>query len=56
MKLISWNVNGIRAWHKKDGMLDWVKKQNPDFFLIQETKAESEQLSEELLSFNNYFS
>lgn len=56
MKLISWNVNGIRAWHKKDGMLDWVKKQNPDFFMIQETKAEAEQLSEDLLGFNNYFS
>lgn len=54
MKLISWNVNGIRAWHKK-GMLDWVKRQDPDFFCVQETKAEQEQLPEELIDFNDYF-
>lgn len=53
MKLISWNVNGIRAWHKK-GMLSWIREQNPDFFIIQETKAHPEQLPDELLEFDDY--
>lgn len=56
MKLICWNVNGIRAWYKKEGRLDWVKKQNPDFFIIQETKAHPDQLPEELLEFDDYIS
>jgi exodeoxyribonuclease-3 len=37
MKLLSWNVNGIRAVMKK-GFLDFVKKENPDILCIQETK------------------
>jgi len=55
MKIISWNVNGIRAWHKK-GMLDWVLKKSPDFFCVQETKAELEQLTEDLQTPPGYFS
>jgi exodeoxyribonuclease-3 len=43
MKLISWNVNGIRAWYKK-GSYDWFIKKSPDFMCIQETKAHPEQL------------
>ena len=53
MKIISWNVNGIRAWHKK-GALDWILKQSPDIFCIQETKAEAVQLTEDLLSPKGY--
>ncbi|MCA9478728.1 MAG: endonuclease/exonuclease/phosphatase family protein, partial [Nanoarchaeota archaeon] len=37
MKLISWNVNGIRAVLKK-GFLDFVKKYDPDVLCVQETK------------------
>lgn len=48
MKFISWNVNGIRAWYKKE-MFDWVMKQSPDFFCVQETKAEPEQLAGDLV-------
>ena len=43
MKIVSYNVNGIRAAIKK-GLLDWIKKENPDIVCIQETKAQEEQL------------
>lgn len=55
MKLISWNVNGIRAWSKK-GMFDWFLKQSPDFFCIQETKAHPEQLDDKILAPDGYTS
>ncbi len=53
MNIISWNVNGIRAWHKK-GKLEWLLKESPDMFCIQETKAEYDQLPEELKSVPGY--
>ena len=43
MKIISWNVNGIRAVLKK-GFLDFINKTNPDIICIQETKASPEQV------------
>lgn len=43
MKIISWNVNGIRAVLKK-GFQDFVKKENPDIVCIQETKAHPDQV------------
>lgn len=49
MKIISWNVNGIRAAQKK-GFLDWLKKESPDIACIQETKAHPDQLDRELLN------
>lgn len=58
MKLISWNVNGIRAWYKK-GSYDWFVKQSPDFMCIQETKAHPEQLEKDfpaLFKPEGYFS
>jgi len=42
-KLISWNVNGIRAAIKK-GFLDFIEKYNPDILCLQETKARPEQV------------
>ncbi|MDR1127480.1 MAG: endonuclease/exonuclease/phosphatase family protein, partial [Treponema sp.] len=47
MKILSWNVNGIRAVEKK-GFLEWLKTESPDMLCIQETKAEPSQLSESL--------
>lgn len=38
MKIISWNVNGIRACVKK-GLREYLQKEDPDVFLVQETKA-----------------
>lgn len=43
MKILSYNVNGIRAALKK-GFIDWLKAANPDVLCIQETKAQKEQL------------
>ena len=43
MKIISYNVNGIRAALKK-GFIDWLQAANPDVICIQETKAHKEQL------------
>lgn len=55
MKIISWNVNGFRAVHRKGLFLDFVKKEDPDIFCLQETKASQEQLPEELLKIAGYF-
>jgi exodeoxyribonuclease-3 len=43
MKIISYNVNGIRAALKK-GFIDWLEAASPDVICIQETKAHKEQL------------
>ena len=53
LTLISWNVNGIRAIHKK-GFLDWVKATQPDILGIQETKAEESQLPPDLAQISGY--
>jgi len=53
MKLISWNVNGIRAAVKK-GFLDYLAKEQPDILCIQESKAHKEQLSSEILEEHGY--
>lgn len=53
MKLISWNVNGIRAAEKK-GLLQWMAKASPDILCLQETKARPEQLSDDLRSPKGY--
>lgn len=53
MKLISWNVNGIRAIDKK-GFFDWFKNESPDILCIQEIKAEKEQFPPHLRSTPGY--
>jgi len=55
MRIVSWNVNGIRAIAKK-GFYDWVQKESPDIFCLQETKASPEQLTPELLNIDGYTS
>ncbi|MDP2705163.1 MAG: exodeoxyribonuclease III [Patescibacteria group bacterium] len=57
MNIISWNVNGIRACHKK-GCWDWLIKESPDILCLQETKAHPDQLPEEVRNpkgFSAYF-
>lgn len=51
--LVSWNVNGIRAATKK-GFLSWLEKTKPDIVCIQETKAQVDQLSDEILHPKGY--
>lgn len=53
MKLISWNVNGLRAVEKK-GFLEWLKDTGADIISIQEVKAREEQLSEEMRNIEGY--
>lgn len=53
LKIISWNVNGIRAAHKK-GLLDFIKKENPDIICLQEIKALEEQLPKDLRNIEGY--
>jgi len=53
MKIISWNVNGLRAVHK-NGFLDFVKNYNPDILCLQEIKVNEEQLPSELLEVEGY--
>jgi len=54
MRILSWNVNGIRAVHRKGIFLPWIKKEKPDILCLQETKAHVEQLPEELLNASGY--
>lgn len=55
MKILSWNVNGIRANIKKGGF-DWLVRQNLDIFCLQETKAHPEQLEPEIVTPHGYTS
>lgn len=53
MKLISWNVNGIRAAVKK-GFEDFFKEADADIFAIQETKAQPEQIALDFPDYHMY--
>lgn len=54
MKFISWNVNGIRACLEK-GFLDAFAAMDADFFCLQETKAQPEQVSLELPGYEQFW-
>ena len=54
MKFISWNVNGIRACLEK-GFLDAFTAMDADFFCLQETKAQPEQVSLELPGYEQFW-
>lgn len=53
LRLASWNVNGIRAIHKK-GFQDWLLKERFDIVCLQETKIAAEQLTKELTQLKGY--
>jgi exodeoxyribonuclease III len=55
MKLISWNVNGIRAVHKKGLFAPFVEKYKPDIICLQETKAEQSQSEVDLPLYEEYW-
>ena len=57
MKIISYNVNGIRAALKK-GFAEWLKSSNPDIVCIQETKAHKDQIDTSIfedLGYHNFW-
>ena len=53
MKLISWNVNGVRASVKK-GLIDIINDSRADVFCLQETKAQDDQVQEALEELSGY--
>lgn len=53
MKLISWNLNGIRAVAKK-GLNELIYQMNPDIIGFQETKAQDDQVKEALADLKGY--
>ena len=54
MKLISWNVNGIRAVLKK-GFHEFVDKERPDIICIQETKAHPDQVDKIMHDYEHHY-
>ncbi|SFH91984.1 exodeoxyribonuclease-3 [Tindallia magadiensis] len=54
MKLISWNVNGLRACVKK-GFMDYFDREKADIFCVQETKLQPEQISLELEGYHQFW-
>ena len=52
-RIASWNVNGIRAAEKK-GLFPWLQARKPDILCLQETKAHTDQLTEEFLDQEEY--
>jgi exodeoxyribonuclease-3 len=52
-RLISWNINGIRAAEKK-GLLDYIRNSNADIVALQEIKAMPEQMSDALKTVPGY--
>lgn len=55
MKIISWNVNGIRAIHKKGFLAPFVEKYQPDILCLQETKAKRHQSEIDLPEYEEYW-
>lgn len=55
MKIISYNLNGIRAAIGK-GLLDWLQQESPDVFCIQESKAQPEQIDTVAMQQLGYYS
>ena len=55
MRILCWNVNGIRAAQKK-GFLDYLKRESPDVMCLQETKASVDQLDQGLVAPEGYTS
>lgn len=53
MRLVCWNVNGLRAIHKK-GFLDFLREDEPDILCVQEVKADMDQLPEDLVHGTGY--
>lgn len=53
IKILSWNVNGIRAVFRKC-FIDWLEKESPDILCCQELKAQPDQLGKDFREPENY--
>src|SRR5262245_9183522 len=56
MRIVSWNVNGIRAVHKKGLFEPFIKKFRPDVLCLQETKAEEQEYPIDLPDYEEFWS
>lgn len=54
-RLYSWNVNGVRAIHKK-GFMDWIQTEKPGVLGLQEIKISADQLTPQLTDLDGYSS
>lgn len=55
MKLITWNVNGIRAVHRKGILEPFMARENPDIICFQETKAQEHESPVDLPEYHEYW-
>lgn len=55
MKIVSWNVNGIRAVHRKDLFQPFIDELKPDILCLQETKAHQHQSEVDLPNYTEYW-
>jgi exodeoxyribonuclease-3 len=53
MRLVCWNVNGLRSVLKK-GFLEWLRREDADIVCVQETKASMEQMPPEITGAPGY--
>jgi exodeoxyribonuclease III len=56
MRIVSWNVNGLRSLHRDGYIQPFLKGTKPDIFCLQEVKALPEQLPDEVRNLPGYFS
>ena len=54
MKIVSWNVNGLRAVERKGSIQDMLKKLKPDVVVLQEIKGKIDQFSDYLVENDEY--
>jgi exodeoxyribonuclease-3 len=55
LKILSWNVNGLRAVYRK-GFLKWFNKEEPHILCLQETRVDKKQLPQKLIDVEGYHS
>ena len=54
MKLLNWNVNGLRAILGKGNLIDFINKEKPDIIALEETKMQEDQLTYDFDGFYRY--
>jgi exodeoxyribonuclease-3 len=55
MKIISWNVNGLRAVHRKGAFLTFIEEYKPDVLCLQEIKSRKDQNELDLKDYEEYW-
>ena len=55
MKLVSWNVNGLRACYSKGNFTEAFEKLDADFFCLQETKIQANQLDLQFIGYQSFW-